>query len=119
MAAAISRRCRSMSPRMNWWPGDGIQDQVASLRRGVRNWPASWFKPGLIAERSVRKAEVGRGRWVVNTHQLRRFNHHHLGALADLGVLGDRDLGNGAIQGGCQRVLHLHGLDDGKALAAR
>src|SRR5450631_4187209 len=119
MAAAISQRCRNMSARMTWWLGGGTPDQVAIPRRGVRNRPGSWFKPGSIVERSARKAEVVRPRWVTSSHRSCRRNHHHLGALADLGVLDDRDLGDGAVRGGDERVFHLHGLDDGEALATR
>src|SRR3972149_3515707 len=46
------------------------------------------------------------------------LDDHHLGALGHLRVLGDRDLGHRAVDRRVQRVLHLHGLDDGDTLAA-
>ena len=58
MAGAISQRCRSMLPRMTWWPGGGTPDQVANPRRAVRKRPVLWFKPGSIAERIVRNQKT-------------------------------------------------------------
>ena len=48
----------------------------------------------------------------------RRLNAHDFCAFSNLGILIDGYLRNDAIKGRHKRVFHLHGLDNGNALAA-